>query len=69
MDLQKELFMSVRFLYHDKQLSVYHGNFFGGNELENIKVYIKSDDCIVQVTYLKFILMFFGRYYSQNKYH
>ena len=30
---QKEVFMIVHFLYHNLQLSVYHGNFFEANGL------------------------------------
>ena len=28
---QKEVFMIVHFLYHHKQVAVYHGKYFGAN--------------------------------------
>ena len=33
MDWQKNVFMTVQFLYYHKPVAVYHGNFFGVNGL------------------------------------
>ena len=59
--------MTVHFMYHDKQLAVYHGNFFSGKGLWIKKVYIKSVCCILEVVYLMFILMCIRRYYIKNQ--
>ena len=62
MDWQKNVFMTVPFLYYDKQVAVYHGNFFGGNDLWISGIYVIYTLRFWEEYKLRFFLMVFGRY-------